>query len=224
MTAKNTKGVTVCMSKGTAVPTKLTPTAIAKSATVGDNRAEVKFTPTTGYKAGDVIKIPAGGTGFAVIDGKTFTIGSVSAAGFTLNGTDWTVTPPGTLSSTPTMDHYLDADMVCLCLSDLKFNAEKGSTVSVATFCDPSASIPSASTTAGTVDVGGFVDVSTMDYKEIVKAEEDGVERIFRIMLPGNGEITFPAIVSTLGWQVPIDGAVAWEAQLALGSRPRHLY
>jgi hypothetical protein len=224
MAAKNTKGVTVCVTKGSAIAATVIPTAIAKSTTSGDSRAEIKVTPTTSYKPGDVVKIPAGGTGFSVLDGKSFTIGSVSASGFTLNGTDWTVTPSGSLASNPTMDHYEENDMVCLCLSDLKFNAEKGSTVSVATFCDPSASIPSASTTAGTVDIGGFVDISTADYKEIVAAELDGVERIFRIMLPSNGEIVFPAIVSTLGWQVPIDGAVAWEAQLALGSRPRHLY
>jgi hypothetical protein len=114
--------------------------------------------------------------------------------------------------------------MICLCLSELKFNSEKGATISVSTFCDPSASIPSASTTAGTVDIGGFVDVSTTDYAEIVAAEADGNERIFRIMLPGNGEIVFPAVIASLGWDIPLDGAMAWTAQLALGSRPRHLY
>lgn len=223
MTAKNTKGVTVCVTKSGALPVAITPTAIAAATGQSDTRAHVAVASTTGIKAGDLIKIPAGGTGYAGIDGKSWTVGSVDATGFTLNGTVFS-TLTGSLASSPTMSHYADGDMVCLCLSDLKFNAEKGSTVSVATFCDPSASIPSASTTAGTVDIGGFVDTSTADYKEIVAAESDGLERIFRIMLPQNGEIVFPAIVSTLGWQVPIDGAVAWEAQLALGSRPRHLY
>jgi hypothetical protein len=223
MTAKNTKGVTVCVTKNGVTPQKLVPTAIAKSTTAGDNRAKVTVASTTGIKVGDLIKIATGGTGWAALDGKTWTVGVVDATSITLNGTDVS-TATGTLIGAPSMDVYKDTDMVCLCLSDLKFNAEKGTTVSVATFCDPSASIPSASTTAGTVDVGGFVDVTTADYKEIVKAEADGLERIFRIMLPANGEIVFPAIVSTLGWQVPIDGAVAWEAQLALGSRPRHLY
>jgi hypothetical protein len=224
MTAKNTKGVTVCVSKGSAKPGKITPTAIAASATASDKRAHIAVASTTGFKAGDVVKIPAGGTGYSALDGKSWTIGSVDATGFTLNGTDFASLTGSLVATGATMDHYMDSDMVCLCLSDLKFNAEKGSTVSVATFCDPSASIPSASTTAGTVDIGGFVDVTTADYAEIVAAELDGNERIFRIMLPSNGEIVFPAIVSTLGWQVPIDGAVAWEAQLALGSRPRHLY
>jgi hypothetical protein len=223
MTAKNTKGVTICVTKGGTTPTPVTPTAIAKATGAGDNRVHVAIASTTGYKAGDVIKFPSGGTGYAALDNKAFTIAAVDATGITLNGTDFSKMT-GTIALAPTLNHYGDADMVCLCLSDLKFNAEKGSTVSVATFCDPSASIPSASTTAGTVDIGGFVDVATADYKEIVEAEADGVERIFRIMLPNNGEIVFPAIVSTLGWQVPIDGAVAWEAQLALGSRPRHLY
>jgi hypothetical protein len=223
MTAKNTKGVTVCVTKGGATPAAGTPTAIAKATGAGDNRAHIAVTPTTGYKAGDVIKFPAGATGFADLDGKSFTIAAVDAAGFTLNGTDFSKMT-GTLSLTPTFSHYIDSDMVCLCLSDLKFNAEKGSVVSTGTFCDPSASIPSASTTAGTVDIGGFVDVTTADYKEIIEAEADGVERIFRIKMPSNGEIVFPAIVSSLGWDIPIDGAMAWTAQLALGSRPRHLF
>ena len=221
MTAKNSKGVTVCVTKGGATAAPGTPTAIAKSSTAGDDRVHIALADTTAYKVGDVVTIPIGSTGFAAIDGKSWTVGAIDATGIILNGTKFA---SGTLSATPSINHYLSSDMVCLCLSYFKFCAEKATTVSVATFCDPSASIPSASTTAGTVDIGGFVDVSTADYKEIVAAELDGAERIFRVMLPGNGEIIFPAIVSTLGWDVPIDGAVAWTAQLALGSRPRHLY
>jgi hypothetical protein len=221
MTARNSKGVTVCVTKGSAVPNVDTPTAIAKATGVNDNRVHIDLASTTGYSPGDLVGIPDGATGFACVDGKAWTVGEVDATGIILNGT---VFSTGTLSATPSINHYDSTQMVCLCLSDLKFSAEKGTTVSVATFCDPSASIPSASTTAGTVDMGGFVDVSTADYKEIITSEADGVERMYRIMLPNNGEIIFPAIVSTLGWDIPIDGAVAWTAQLALGSRPRHLF
>ncbi len=221
MTARNTKGVTVCVTKGGTVPAPLVPTAIAAEALT--NHASITVASTAGMKVGDLIKIPAGGTGFSEIDGKVWTVAKVSTGSFTLAGTDLSATT-STLAATPSVTHYLNSDMVCLCLSELKFNAEKGTTVSVGTFCDPSASIPSASTTAGTVDVGGYVDVKTPDYIEIVKAEADGLERIFRIMMPSNGEIVFPAIVSSLGWDIPLDGAMAWTAQLALGSRPRHLY
>jgi len=226
MAAKNSKGVTVCVSKAGVTPGAIVPTAIAKSATAGDNRAHITVAAAVaGLKVGDLIKIPTGGTGFKEIDGKTWTVGSIDTGGtgFTLNGTNLSATT-GTLAATPTMQHYADTDMVCLCLSQLQFNAEKGSTISVATYCDPSASIPSASTTAGTVDLGGYVDVTTADYKELLAAEDDGVERIYRIMLPQNGEIVFPGIISSFGWDLPLDGAVAWNASLALGSRPRHLF
>jgi len=221
MTARNSKGVTICVTKGSAVAASLVPTAIAKEA--AGPRAEVTVASTATIKAGDLIKVPTGGTGFKELDGKTFTVASVTTGKFVLNGSDLTSTV-GVLAASPTLQHYPDSAMTCLCLNDIKFNAEKGTTISVATYCDTSASIPSASTKAGTVTFGGYVDVTTDDYKELLAAEADGVERIFRIKLPSNGEIVFPGIISTFGWQIPLDGAVAYEGEIALGSRPRHLF
>jgi hypothetical protein len=220
MTARSTKGVNICMTKGSATPTAVVPTGIAKVA-VG-KMAEVTAT-TTGLANGDIIKIPAGGTGFSEIDGKSWVITNLTATKFDLLGSDLTGTT-GVLSATPTMQHYANSDMVCLCLSDLKFTAEKNQIVSVATYCDPSASIPSASTTAGTVDIAGFVDITSADYPELLAAEVDGASRLFRITLPNNGVILFPGTLAGFGWQIPLDGAVAYEASIALGSRPVHRF
>lgn len=219
MTARNTKGMTVCM--GTAAPVVLNPTAVAKNS--ADNRAVLTLASTTNIVVGNMIFIPAGGTGFPELDNKMWTVGAVDATTVTLNGSDIS-SSSGILSGTPSIKHYRASSLTCLCLSELKFNSEKGTTISVGTLCDPSASIPSASTTAGTVDIGGYVDITSSDYQEIVKAEADGSEHWFRIKLPSNGEIVFPAIIATLNWDLPIDGAMGWSAQLALGSRPRHLF
>lgn len=220
MAAKNTKGVQVCMTKTTATPTAVVPTAIAKAAT--GKAAEVTAT-TTGIANGDLISISAGGTGFSEIDGKSWIVANLTSTKFELLGSDLTATT-GALTGAPTMNHYANADMVCLCLSDLKFNAEKGSVISVGTYCDPSASIPSASTTAGTVDIAGFVDITSADYPELLAAEVDGASRLFRITLPNNGVILFPGTLAGFSWQIPLDGAVAYEASIALGSRPVHLF
>jgi hypothetical protein len=220
MAAKNTKGVQVCMTKTTATPTAVVPTAIAKAAT--GKAAEVTAT-TTGIANGDLISIPAAGTGFSEIDGKSWIVANLTSTKFDLLGSDITGST-GVLTATPTMNHYANADMVCLCLSDLKFNAEKGSVISVGTYCDPSASIPSASTTAGTVDLAGFVDIASLDYPELLAAEVKGDTHIFRITLPNNGSIIFPGTIASFGWQIPLDGAVAYEASIALGSRPVHRF
>jgi hypothetical protein len=225
MTARNTKGVDICMTNAKATAAELVPTAIAKSSAQGDNRAVVTLADVATIKVHDIIVVDVGATGFPEIDGKEWTVGAVDGTTktLTLNGTDLSGTT-ATLVASPKMKHYASDQMTCLCLSTLEFQQEKGATISVATFCDPSASIPSASTTAGTIDIGGFVDVKSADYKALLAAEADGLERIYRIKLPDNGEIVFPGIISTFGWQIPIDGAIAWTASLALGSRPRHLF
>jgi hypothetical protein len=178
---------------------------------------------TSGIHAGDVVRIPPGGTGFPELDNRIWVVGTVTSGKFTLLGTDLSNTA-GVLAADPVIYSYANDQMVCLCLSDFKANPEKKTTVSVATYCDPSASIPSATTTAGTIDIGGFVDIEAADYKELLLAEEDGVERVFRINLPNNGSIVFPAIIASLNWQIPLEGAIAYEGELALGSRPRHLF
>ena len=221
MAAKNSKGVTICVTKGGATPAALIPTGIAKESS--GKRSEITVASVTGIVVGDLIKIPVAGTGFKELDGNSFIVASVGSGTFTLAGSDLTGTT-GVLAASPSVQHYTKNDMVCLCLSDLKFNAEKGSTISVATYCSPSASIPSASTTAGTVDLAGFVDITAADYVELLDAEVDGVERIFVVKLPSNGEIIFPGVVGSMAWQIPLDGAVSYEASLSLGSRPRHLF
>jgi hypothetical protein len=219
MAASSTKGVSVCMTKTAAVGKTLTVTAVSKA------KPAVVTAAAHGLVAGDIVVFPASATGIAEVDGKSFVVGApIDATTFTLLGAD-TTGATGTFAAganKPTA--YATADMECLCWSSLGFNPESPSTISVATFCDPSAQIASSTTGAGTVDFGGYVDITSPDYIAIVAAEADGKAHEFRITLPNNGYILFKGTVSSLNIDVPLEGAVAYSGQITLTSKPRHIF
>ena len=107
----------------------------------------------------------------------------------------------------------------------LTVNSDQPGTIDVATFCDPTASIPSGVQAAGTFDFTGFVDVSATDYPELVKAVEAGDTRQLRIYLPGNnGYIVAPVKFSSISYDLPIDGAVGYAGSGVFSSKPVHLF
>jgi hypothetical protein len=221
--AYSTKGTKVCVLKGAATATNATPTAISKAAP-----AVVTVASTAGLLAGDMVKIPASGatgcTGFPQLDGKSWIVDSVTGTSFTLLGSD-TVGATQTLAAGASIRGYNDADFECLCLSSITFNPESTSNVSVATFCDPTATIPSQVVGSGTVDIAGFVDISDAGYKELMEAYEDGKARDFRIKLGNDqGYIMLNGILSALNVDIPIDGATGYTGTISLSSRYRHLF
>lgn len=218
MTAKSTKGVKICVVKGGTSGVNLGDITALTSA----NPAVATVADTTGLAVGDVVSIPAGATG-TNLDGKSWIIGALTSTSLTFLGSD---TTGETFTAAPTVDliGHAATDMECLCLSSLSFNPEQAQTVSVATFCDPTASIPGAVVGAGTLEFGGYVDVTTNEYKELMAMDADGKERIWRITLPGNGYIVFPGTLASFNWDIPLEGAVAYSGTLALGSKPRHLF
>lgn len=225
-TASSTKGTKVCVLKGSAAATSLTPTAITKA-----KPAVVTVADVTGLSVGDIVTFPAtgatGASGLSSLDGKSWIISSIAAVGntFTLAGSDSTA-DTGTLSGTAAVSAYPNAaNMLCLCLSSITFNPESANTVSVATFCDPTATIPSQVVGAGTIDIGGYVDITDPGYIELLAAQADGKSRTWRITLGnGQGYIVYDGILSTLSLDLPLDGAVAYSGTITLGSAYRHLF
>jgi hypothetical protein len=231
--AVSTRGTAICMAAKTPtgaaiVPTAITPAAAAAGVAAGD--ATLAIAATTGIVAGDMVKIPTantpGATGFPELDGKVFVVGSVGTGTITLRGANITGTT-GTLAATPSLQHWAAADFTCLCLSEFTLNPGSPSTISTATFCDPTASVPSSVVEAGTINIAGFIDGAAADYKALIQADLDGVARNFRITLPNtavNGYIEFSGVVSALSYSLPIDGAAGYSATITLGGKVRHLF
>lgn len=222
MAASSSKGVTVDLVIGGATSTiSLQATAV----TVG-KPAIITVADVTGLVQGDIITLAAGSTGFEEIDGQTWVVGNINIDEntFELVGSDLTETTGTFVADGPTMEVFGSAMTVRLCFSELTFNPETPDTISVGTFCDPSAQITSPTTSAGTMDFAGYVDINDPGYIELLNAEEDGETRWLRITLPNNGYLLFPVTISQMTFQVPVEGAVAYSGNATLNSRVRHLF
>lgn len=213
MSAKSSKGIRICITKGAATVVNLVPTAI-------NSAKPAQVTVTNSLKDGDVVVM--GQVGFPELNGKTFVVDNASATDFDLLGSDTTGTT-GALAASPTAAAYTNADFECLCLSSLSVNPESPGTVDVSTYC-ASASIPSATSGAGTIDFAGYVDITDTDYAELLLAVEDGKQRQLRIMLPGNGYLVAPVTFSSISWDLPLDGAVGYAGSAVLGAKFTHLF
>ena len=220
MSAKSSKGITICMTgdvSAAASFTELAVTAVSKA-----KKAALTVVGNTA-KGGDVVTIA--GTGFTELDGKTFIADSTSTAtSLVLVGADTTAST-GTITTASAKAKVFDkTNDTCLCLSSLAINADTPGTVSVGTYCDPTASIPASATQAGTISFGGYVDVTATDYPALLQAVEDGKQRIIRINLPDNGYIVAPVTISSITWDLPLDGAVAFTGSAVLGSKAVHRF
>ena len=218
MKGSSSKGVEIYMGKAEATPLELTPTAISAA-----KPAVVSLASTTGVTKGDAVKVS--GTGFTELDGQWFTVGTIDKdKTIVLVGSD-TKGSTATLGSSPKLTVYATEDVVKLCLASIAITADQPATVSTATFCDPTASIPSAIQQAGSISITGWIDPTCEDYREILLAEEDAEKRVFYIALPNDmGTIMCEGTMSAITFDVPIDGALGFSTTLVLSSKPVHLF
>jgi len=220
MAAVNSKGITICMTPAKAqTANDMTITAVADTAVVGAVATLITATPQPAV--GDVVTFPVD-LGFPNLNGKSFVVTKLtSTTGFELGQV---TAGTGTLKAGSKASHYLDTELVCLCLNSLSINADTPGTVSVATYCDPTATLPASVVSAGTLSFGGYVDVSSKDYPALLAAVDDNKQRIIKIMLPSNGYIIAPVTISQITWDLPLDGAVGFAGTASLGSKPRHFW
>ena len=215
MAAQNTKGVQVCIGKGSVTPSAITVTTISA--------AKPAALTTTGNTlvAGDVVTIT--NSAVTALNGTWVLAPSTSATSLVLLGSDNTAGGT-TLGVGGKVVGYASTDMECLCLSEFAINRDTPGTISTATFCDPTSSVPAVVTQAGTVTIGGYVDINATDFKEVLSADLDHNPRTVRVTLPNNGFIVFSGVVSGFSYQIPLDGAQSWTAQITLAGAPKHLF
>lgn len=216
MSAKSSKGVIIALSGPVDTADSYTSVTITDISVA----APTIITATNTAKPGDLVSIA--GTTVKELDGKTFVAGpGTTATEIELIGADTTnATRPTTMAGTA----KVFTEFTNLCLNALAINAETPGTVSVGTYCDPTASIPSVVVQAGTLTFGGYVDVTSEDYPALLEATDDGLTRMIRIELPANGYIVAPIIVSQITWELPLDGAISFTGTATLGSKPAHRF
>jgi len=185
----------------------------------------ITTTDTTGAADDDVI-VPSG-IGFSDLDDKLFTIANITVdTSFELLGSDASGEAAAS-TATSSFTVYPAASLIGLCLSSIGVNTEAPASVSTATFCDPNATVPGTTASAGTLDLGGYLDTADLGYAQLVAAAEDGNERVIKITLPGtgNGFLLARGTISSFSLSdIPIDGAIAFTAVFTLASKMVHRY
>jgi len=221
MTARNTKGLKISVVKPDATPVSETITG----ATAG-KPTTIQVADTTGFAVGDMIKVAPGATGLASVDGKWHVITAVASPGTTAFSIDADSTG-GTvaLGGTPTFSYYASATALQgICWSELTLNVDEPDTQSVATYCDPTATISSAATSAGSLSFAGFVDIKDADYAMLLDLVDNGNHTAIRIDLPGNGYLFAPVTFSSITWDLPLDGAIGYSGSATLSSKMVHAF
>ena len=220
MAAKSTKGTKICIVKDGATGVSITPTGASLAAP-----SVILTADTDTLKNGDLIYLGAAATGIPELDGKRWIVDALVAdTSFALLGSDATGST-GTFAAGTTMKGYPEAaSLQCICLSGITFNRDTPDTISTATFCDTTSSIPGSNTSAGSVDFTGYVNIAEADYKELLKLEASGKDTAWRVMLPGNGYIVFDAIVNQISIEIPLEGPVSYSGSATLKSAARHLF
>jgi hypothetical protein len=216
MSAKSSKGVQISLTG----PADNTDSYKVAKITDISNTAPVILGATNTAKPGDIVAVA--GTTYKELDGKYFVAGpNTTATEIELLGSDGTKAAD---QGTFTGEAWVYSETTNLCLNALAINADTPGTISVATYCDPTASLPATVAQAGTLTFGGFVDVTAEDYPALLSASEDGLKRIIRIELPDNGFIVAPITVASLTWDLPLDGAIGFNGSATLASKPVHRF
>lgn len=214
MTAHSTATVEFWLTTGapvsgdmTAAPTQGKPTAIAGVLT---NAAD-----------GDVVV--CSGTNWGSVD-RVQIASNVQASTFDLLGCDSTRESAGTAVA-GSFQHYDVTKMTKLCPSSFTDNSTTPGSVSVATFCDPSQTIPSPTTDAGSATLEGYVDVCDADYQALYEAYEMQDQRYLKIDLgDAGGYLIMPVTAVSMNWDLPIDGAVSYSIEFIKGSATKHAF
>lgn len=216
MAVVSTKGLKIWLQKAAAVAANLEPTAITDAAP-----PVITVASTAGMANGDVVTFSD--TGFPELDGKTGIVGALTGTTFTAIGLD-TTGSAGVLGPDPVASYFAADDLCNLCLSAIDIGDNAPSPVSVATFCNPVASVPGNPQPA-TIGFSGYIDVSDPCYGEMLAAVADGLPRVLKIDFPGsNGYLVTTVIVGSKNYAIPLEGSAAYTFTSTQTTELEHLF
>jgi len=216
MAVVSTKGLKIWISRAAGTPTDLVPTAISDA-----DPAVITVASTAGMANGDIVHFS--GTGFPELDGKSGIVGGLTGTTFQAIGRD-TTGSAGVLGPDPVASFYALGDMCELCLSAIDIGDNAPSPVSVATFCNPVASVPGNPQPA-TIGFSGYIDVEDECYGEMLAAVADGLPRQLKIDFPGgNGYLVTEVIIGSNNYAIPLEGSASYTFTSTQTTSLEHLY
>jgi hypothetical protein len=214
MTAHSTATVEFWLTTGapasgtmSGAPTQGKPTGIGGTLTNGAD--------------GDIVV--CSGTNWSSVD-RIQIASNIQGSAFDLLGCDSTRESAGTAVAGK-FDHYDATKMTKLCPSGFTDSVTTPGTVSTATYCDPTQTIPSPVADAGTAELTGYVDICDDDYIALYEAYEMQDQRYLKIDLgDAGGYLIMPVTAVSMQWDLPIDGAVGYTISFVKGSATKHAF
>lgn len=214
MTAQSTEEVSIWITTGTP------STDTVQSATKAAPSVVSVQAATEAYSEGDLVLITD--TDSKMLNGP-WCAGSPS-------GTQFTALSSNLINDTVTVqdgsvEHYLQNDLTLLCLSAITINGTEPNTISVGTFCTPSATIDSQVQEAGSLTLEGYVDVTSADYPALYDAWQLNDVRLIRVDLGDDqGWLVASGRVSSVNWSVPLDGAISYTFTMTVIDPFKHCF
>lgn len=226
----NTQDLKIVMSKASAAartqditnstaakPAQLTVsgTAYTGGAAIGNN--DIIYVP-------DCHAQPNLGRGWYLATGVG--AGQLVATGSDTVGETWKA------GETVTSQFWKDADLVEVCASSIDVQRSNATWIDAPTFCNRSQAVKSAVVEYGTVTFSGYVDVGSDTYKELHQAYITKGERFFGVIFGSTlanaitskqNLVAMKGTVQSIDFEVPVDGAIAFTAEVKLASPAQHV-
>jgi len=194
------------------------------SAVTAAKPAVVTVADETGFTAGDLVQVK--GTGIAALDGKYFTVGTINSVAHTIEllGSDNSGGSTVVAATAELQDLPQGRAFIPFCINTLSRDVPAGETISVATFCDPEASVAGAPQGAGTLSWGGPIDFSDAGFCAMHKALEDGKPRRIRVEFPDNiGSMIMDIEINSYSESFELNAAGSWTGGAVVKTKPQYI-
>lgn len=216
MAKMSTKGLGIFLQT---LDATLTPDNI----TAATNAKPVVVTPATiaSFKAGDWVLID--GTNLPGIDGQLWEVANVTATTFELKCSDASAAAaPAAAGTAAPMKMGAAQPLIPWCIASFSRDTPAAETISVGTFCDPSAQV-SGDAQAGSISFNAPLDPCDKSFQELQKAVSDGKERWAVVKFPGtNGAMVMKVELNSMSESMELNSAITFTGGGILKSNPQY--
>lgn len=174
----------------------------------------------TSWAVGDFAIISGTGT---KLDGGAYKVGTKATDTLTLTGADTTgyagsLTPTGASAK-----KVASGAMLRFCLSGYEREIAAADAVDVSTFCGPESL--AGTPQPGNINIEGFIDYQVAAYNEWREGVGDGLQRLFRVVLPTKvgGEITMIITPSGLTETFAVNEAASFTGTAVIAKPPVYI-
>ena len=152
-----------------------------------------------------------------------FPIGAKTTDVVTLTGANLVGFTGDLTPAASTLQYIAEADMLRFCLSGYEREVAAADAIDVSTFCGPESL--AGTSQPGNVNIEGFIDYQVAAYNEWRQGVQDGLQRLFRIVLPTKvgGQILMTITPSGLTETFAVNEAASFTGTAVINKEPVYI-